>query len=542
MNNITSAFRQLRNAPGFSFVALLTLALGIGANTAIFSVINGVLLRPLPFEQPERLIRLYERNTNFPKASWAAGQFFSMHHDNTTFEAVAGWQTTNLNLSTAGADPERIEGAAITTDFAKVVKVNPAMGRFFNPDEFAPGKDDVVIISRGMWQQRFAADPNILGRSLFVSGRPRSVVGVMPDAFTFPGKTQIWAPFAPNDENRTRRDLHNVQAFGRLKPGVTPEQAQADLATLTARYAHEFAATDADWSCVAYPMLEDAVTQVRPALNVLIASVLALLLIACANVTNLLLARAATRQREMSLRAALGASRIQIARQLMVECLVYFGLGGLAGVLLGRFLLSTLLVIAPATIPRLDQVGIDLRVLLFTSALTLVTGLIFGLIPAWTASRTDLTSSLREGGNGAISGRSWLRDGLVVVQVAGTVVLLISSGLLLRSFHELQQVDTGFVAEKVMTMRIDLPSAKYGSVGQTDETRVQFVNELMNRLHALPGVASAAMVTSPPLSGGPTFIMRVEGSPDVTPSSAPVTRYRTISPDYFKVMGIALVQ
>jgi len=541
MNNFKSALRQLRNAPGFTFVAVLTLALGIGANTAIFSVINGVLLRPLPFEEPERLMRLYERSDNFPKASWAAGQFFSVHQDNATFEAVGGWQPANFNLSTDGAAPERIEGALITLDFLRVLRANPVKGRSFGPEEFAPGQDDGVLISMGLWQQRFAADPNILGRSLLIGGRPRQVVGVLPEAFTFPGHSQIWAPFAPEGENRTRRDLHNVQAFGRLKQGVTYEQAQADLQTLTARYVKEYASTDADWNCVAYPMREDAVAQSRPALNVLLASVIALLLIACANVTNLLLARAATRQRELSLRAALGASRLQIAKQLMVESLVCFLLGGFFGLVLGRWLMSGLLAIAPATIPRLDQVDIDVRVLLFTLAVTLFTGLLFGLIPAWTASRTDLTSALREGGHGAIAGRSFLRDLLVVVQVAATVVLLISSGLLLRSFHELQQVDPGFSAEKVMTLKIDLPTAKYGTIGQTDEKRIQFVNDLIKRLEALPGVESAAVVTATPLSGGPTFIMRLESNINVTPSSAPVTRYRTITPDYFKVMGIALV-
>ncbi len=540
MNNFKSALRQLTNAPGFTFVAVLTLALGIGANTAIFSVMNGVLLRPLPFDEPERLMRLYERSDNFPKASWAAGQFFSMEQDNRSFEAVGGWQVANFNLSTGGADPERIEGAAVTSGFTRALRATPVKGRSFNPDEFAPGQDAVVLISMGLWQQRFAGDPNILGRSLLIGGRPRVVIGVMPDGFTFPGKSQIWAPFAPDPENRTRRDLHNVQALGRLKPGVSYDQAQADLRTLTARYAKEYAATDADWGCVAFPMLEDSVAQIRPALNVLLACVVALLLIACANVTNLLLARAATRQREMSLRAALGASRFQMARQLMTESLVYFALGGLAGLILGRWLLEALLAIAPATIPRLDQVGIDERVLAFTSALTLFTGLLFGLIPAWTASRTDLTSALREGGHGAIAGRSWLRDTLVVVQVAATVVLLVSSGLLLRSFHEIQQIDPGFTAEKVMTMKVDLPPAKYGTLGQTDEKRVQFVNDLVKRIESLPGVESAAVVTATPLTGGPTFIMRVESNINVTPSSAPVTRYRTITPDYFKVMGIAL--
>ena len=541
MNNFRSAIRQLQNAPGFSLVTLLTIALGIGANTAIFSVINAVMLRPLPYEEPEQLMRLYQRRDAFPKASWAAGQFFSMQADQTTFESVGGWQVANFNLTTEGQDPERIEGAVITADFLRVLRLAPARGRSFNPDEFTPGQDAVVLVSHGLWQQRFGGDPEILGRTLFISGRKRLVVGVMPETFTFPGKARMWAPYAPDEAARTQRDLHNLQAFARLKPSATVEQAQAELATLTTRYARDHPQTDADWSCVGFPMLEDAVSPVRPALVVLLASVLALLLIACANVTNLLLARAATRRREMSLRAALGASRGQLTRQLLVETLVHFALGGLGGLILGRLLLASLLAIAPATIPRLDQVGMDASVLLFTTLLTLLTGLLFGLIPAWTTSRTDITSALREGGHGAIAGRNRLRDALVVGQVAATVVLLISSGLLLRSFHRLQQVDAGFVAENVMTMKVDLPSAKYGTIGQSDEKRVQFVNALVSRLQALPGVAAAAVVTSAPLTSGPTFIMRVESRMDVTPSNAPVTRYRTITPDYFEVMGIPLI-
>jgi putative ABC transport system permease protein len=390
--------------------------------------------------------------------------------------------------------------------------------------------------TRSFWsatagQQRFGGDPEILGRTLFISGRKRLVVGVMPETFTFPGKARMWAPYAPDEAARTQRDLHNLQAFARLKPSATVEQAQAELATLTTRYARDHPQTDADWSCVGFPMLEDAVAPVRPALVVLLASVLALLLIACANVTNLLLARAATRRREMSLRAALGASRGQLTRQLLVETLVHFALGGLG----------------PDPRPSFASLrhrarhhsearsgGGWTKCSAFTTLLPA-----HQLLPvdsAWTTSRTDITSALREA-----RGVAGLRDALVVGQVAATVVLLISSGLLLRSFHRLQQVDAGFVAENVMTMKVDLPSAKYGTIGQSDEKRVQFVNALVSRLQALPGVAAAAVVTSAPLTSGPTFIMRVESRMDVTPSNAPVTRYRTITPDYFEVMGIPLI-
>lgn len=531
LSDLRFAFRQLRKAPGFTAVAVLTLALGIGANTAIFSVINGVLLRPLPYEQPDRLMRLYQRSKNFPKATYAAGQFFSVQADQQSFEAIAAWQPANFNLAVAAADPERIEGAVVTVDFLRVLRLTPVRGRAFTAGEFTPGADNSVLISHSLWQQRFAGDPAIVGRTLFISGRNREVVGILPDTFNFPGKAQLWAPFAPNDENRTRRDLHNLHVFARLKPGVTAEQAQSDLAALTARYAKEFANTDADWSCLAFPMLEDAVAAIRPALVVLVASVAALLLIACANVTNLLLARAAARQREMSIRAALGASRLRLGRQLLVEGLVLFACGGVAGLLVSQWLLSALLAVAPANIPRLDQVALDLRVLLVTAGATFATGLLFGLIPAFNASRTDLTSPLRQGGHGSTGGRGWLRSALVVVQVAATVMLLISSGLLIRSFQRLQQVNAGFDPTKIMTMRLDLPAAKYGTIGSQDDKRRAFVTDLERRIQALPGVESAAIVNNLPLTGGPTFIMRVDGQENVTASSAPVTRYRTITPD-----------
>lgn len=541
MQDVRYALRQLLKSPGFTAVAILTLALGIGANTAIFSVINGVLLRPLPFEQPEQLMRLYHRSPNFPKATYPAGTFFSVAQDNQSFEAIAAWQGTNFSLNTEGAEPERVEGAFVTEQFARVTRTAPMRGRFFQPQEFSPGNDAVVLISRSLWEQRFAGAADIVGRTLEVGGRPRVVIGVMPDGFSFPGKSHLWAPFAPNDANRTRRDRHDMSVFARLKPGTTYAQAQADLAVLTQRYAQEFATTDKDWICLAFPMLEDAVASIRPALIVLLASVTALLLIACANVTNLLLARAAVRQREMAIRAALGASRARLARQLVVECLVLFALGGAAGMLVGHWLVNVLLALAPANIPRLAQVTIDGRVLLFTSAATFVTGLAFGVIPAWNASRTDLTLALREG-HGTTGVRGWLRRALVVVQVAAAVVLLVSSGLLIRSFHRLQQIDPGFNPTRVLTMKVDLPASRYGTFGQTDEKRVQFVDDVLRRLKALPGVESAAVTTSAPLTSGATFIMRIEGHADVDVSTAPVTRYRTISPDYLPTIGMTLVR
>jgi len=541
MQDVRHALRQLLKSPGFTVVALLTLALGIGANTAIFSVINGVLLRPMPFAAPDELVRLYHRSPNFPKASFAAGAFFSVQKDQGTFDAVGAWQTANFSLVAEGTAPERVPGAVFTDQVFRALRVAPALGRTFKPEEFFPGADGVVLLSHTLWQQRFGGRADVLGRTLEVSGRPREIIGVMPPGFDFPSKCLLWTPFAPDDFNRNRRDLHNLQVFGRLKPGATLEQARADLAVLTQRYAREFATTDQDWACVAYAMLDDYVANVRPALVVLLAAVVALLLIACANVTNLLLARAAARTREISIRAALGASRVRLMRQLTVESLVLFLFGGAAGTLLGQWLLHALLALAPASIPRLDEVAIDGRVLACTAGATFLIGLVFGLIPAWHASRTDLTLALREG-HGTTASRGWLRHSLVVVQVAAAVVLLVSSGLLIRSFHRLQQVDAGFDTARILTLRVDLPLARYGTLGTNDEKRIQFAREVVRRLQALPGVASAALTTSAPLQPGPNFIMRLESNPNVNVSTAPVTSYRTISPDYFRAIGMRLVR
>lgn len=542
MQDLRFALRQLIKAPGFTAVAVLTLALGIGASTAIFSVINGVLLRPLPYDQPEELMRLYHRRSSgLAKSGYAGGGFFSVRQDNRTFATLAAWFNTNFSLAPEGAEPEIVAGAQVTEDFFATLRITPLLGRTFRAEEFSPGGDNTVLISHALWQQRFGGVPDILGRTVLIGGRNREIAGVLPDLPALQGKPQMWAPFAPNEFNRNRRDLHNLQVLGRLKAGVTYQQAQSDLALLTERYSREFATTDKDWTCLAFPMLADAVEAIRPALVVLVASVTALLLIACANVTNLLLARAAVRQREISIRAALGATRGRLVRQLVTEYLLLFLLGGAGGLLLGHWLLAGLLALAPANIPRLDQIGIDLRVLLFTSGCTFLTGLVFGLIPAWNASRTNLTLALREG-HGAVGGRGWLRHALVVVQIAAAMVLLASAGLLIRSFQRLQQVDAGFNPTRVMTMKVDLPSAKYGTAEQPGEKRVQFVNELTRRLQALPDVEAAAIANTAPMVQGPTFIMRVDDHPDVTVSTAPVTRYRTITPDYFKVMGMTLLR
>lgn len=532
--------RSLTKSPAFTLVAVLTLALGIGATTAIFSVVNGVLLRPLPYEQPERLMNIWEasQKQNFPKAPLPPGNVYDLIAQNQTFSSFAAWQPSALNLAGAGLEPERLDGASITADLATVLRVAPRVGRFFAAEEFTAGQDAVVLLSHALWQQRFAGDAAIIGRTVELNGRPRTVVGVMPAGFSYPGKTVAWVPFAPADDFKARRDYHLLRAIGRLKDGVSVEQARADLQRINRELAAKFPTTNEDWTINLYPMLDDAVATLRQPLLLLLTAVGALLLIACANVANLLLARATGRRQEIAVRVSLGASRWRIIRQLLGEALALFTLGGAAGVLLAQWGLSALLALAPAGIPRLDRVAIDPLALLVTAGVTLGTGLIFGLIPAWQSSRVDLTPGLRAAERGATSGRSLLRSTLVVLQVSAAVMLLVVAGLLLRAFDQVRRVALGFDPQQVLTFRLDLPAAKYNS----STKNAQFLDHVLRELTALPGVQSAGASTAVPLVGGPTYIMRFEGRPPVTPSNAPVARHRVVTHDYFRTLGMTVVR
>lgn len=538
--DLRTALRQLAQSPGFAAVAILTLALGIGATTAIFSVVNGVLLQPLPYVQPEQLISVWEssRTQNFPKAPLPPGHFYDLRAQNRTFAGLAAWTPNALNLAGEGLEAERLEGAAVTMDFQPVLRVEPVRGRFFGPDEFAPGKDGLVVLSHAVWQQRFAGDAAIIGRTIQLNGRARTVVGVMPDGFNYPAKTQAWIPYAPDAEFAQRRDWHLLRAIGRLKEGVAASQAQEDLRALGRQFATAHPDTDADWGIDVYPMLEDAVSKIRQPLVVLLAAVGALLLIACANVANLLLSRAAGRRREIAVRISLGATRGRIIRQLLLENLVLFVIGATAGLLVAQWGLSALLAVAPVGIPRIDQVGIDRLALLFTSGVALATGLVFGLIPAWQGSQTNLTAALRTGDRGATGGRALLRPLLVVLQVSAAVMLLAVAGLLIRSFDQVRRVNPGFNPERVLTFRVDLPAQQYNAVEKTSA----FINAIVDQLATLPGVESAGATTAVPLAAGPVYIMRFEGRPPVTPSNSPVAAQRVVTRDYFATMGISLVR
>jgi putative ABC transport system permease protein len=540
MTDLRLSFRLLAKSPGFTAVAILTLALGIGATTAIFSVVNGILLRPLPYAAPEQLVNIWEasQKQNLPKAPLPPGNVYDLIADNRTFAALVAFTPAALNLAGDGVAPERLDGAAVTSGFTAVVRTSPVRGRFFAPEEFENGKDAVVILSHAFWQQRFGGRAEAVGQTLQLNGRTRTVVGIMPDGFTYPGKAAAWVPYAPDAQMKSRRDLRMLRVVGRLQEGVSLAAARADLQQLNRRIAAQFPDTNADWTIDVFPMLADAVAAVRQPLYVLIAAVGALLLIACANVANLLLVRAAARRQEIAVRISLGATRGRIIRQLLTESLLLFACGGAAGVLLAQWGLGALLALAPAGIPRLDQVGIDPTALLVTAGLTGLTGLVFGLIPAWQHSRTELGGTLRTGDRGSTGRRGLVRSGLVVVQVAAAVMLLIVAGLLIRSFDQIRRVNLGFEPGGVLTFRVDLPAAKYNSPDKT----AAFLAGLERELGALPGIEAVGAGTAVPLVGGPTYIMRFEGRPPVTPSNAPVARHRLVTPGYFPALGLQLLR
>lgn len=536
--DVRYAARMLSQNPGFTIAAVLALALGIGANTAMFSVVDGVLLQPLPYERPDELVQARSAmpSKNLPEMPMAAGDYFDYAADNTVFSSFGAFVNAAVSLTTENGDPERYVAAGVTRDFFTVFGVKPAMGRFFEPQEMEPGKDGVVVLSHGVWRERFGASPSILGQTLRLNGRARTVIGIAPPGFEYPALARMWLPVALAGENKTRRDLHNLFAFGRLKPGESVSSAVAQFRTISKRLAKAYPEMDADKDVSLKLMLDAQVGAARPALWTLLGAVGFVLAIACANVANLLLARGAARQHELAVRTALGASRGVLAKQLLTESMVLATLGGILGLAVAYGLFSGLKLLAPPTLPRLDQIVLNERALLFTIGATLVTGLVFGLIPAWRLSRVDLHTTMKDRARGSTS-RGRLRHSLVVVQVAAALVLLTGAGLLLRSFWELRQVDLGFNPENLLTMRLNLMPTKYN--GQ-DALQVQFARNVEAAVAAIPGVKQVGIATDLPLLGGPQFIMRFEGRPPVSVANAPLAAFSSVTPNYFAAMGLRL--
>src|SRR5262245_12785583 len=532
--------RMLVKQPGFTLIAVLTLALGIGANTAIFSVVNSLLFRPLPYSESEQLTWVWMDNR--PEGireditSWP--NFEDWRAQNQSFQAMAGVRDRRFNLTGAG-EPEELYGANVSPNFFELMRVSPARGRGFNADEEHEGRDQVVVIGHGLWQRRFGGDANIVGQTLSLSGQPHTIIGVMPPGFQFPNKTEVWKPLAPDAQTRRARGSFWLPVIGRLKPGVMRAQAQTDMAGIAQRLEQQYPNTNTGFGVNVVLMHEQLVGKMRTALWVLLGAVGCVLLIACANVANLLLARAATRQKEVAIRAALGASRGRVVRQLLTESVLLAAAGGVLGLLLARWGLDALVAFAPSDLPRAESISIDRRVLFFTLGLSLLTGLVFGLAPALQSSKLGLGEGLKEGGRSSGGGGRHTRSVLVVAQIALALVLLVGAGLLLKSSWRLQQVNPGFNPERVLTVPLSLPPSKYPEGANV----VAFYQQLLERLRALPGVKAAGATSSVLLykvhnSAG----ISIEGRPAPSGGSRPELPLDSVSPSYFQVLGMQLIQ
>ena len=538
MNDLRFALRLLRKSPGFTLVAVLTLALGIGANTAIFTVFDALLLKPLPFAKPEQLVRIYNTGPQLDKSPISPANFLDWQQQNRVFQEIAAY--TGNDFTMLGGDvPERLLGARVSAGFFNLLGVQPSLGRPFRGEEDAYGRNQVVILSHQLWQKRFGGRNDIIGQSLTLNDKSLTIVGVMPADFTYPDpQIQLWTPMAFSPAERVVRDTNYLSVIGRLKDGVDLEQARAQMNLLARQIAQQHPELNAGDALKLVSLTEATVGEIRPVLYVLLGAVGLVLLICCANVANLLLARAAQRQKEMAIRTAIGANQTQLVRLLLVESMLLAVIGGSLGCLLAFWGIDLIVALKPENLPRLDQVRIDWSVLLFTGGISLTTGLLFGLAPALQTTHPQLSEMLKEGDRTGTSGpaRHRVRDLLVVSEVALSLVLLVAAGLLIRSFVKLLEVDPGFRSDHVLTVSIPLPVSRYPEAAQ----EAAFFQRLLERVRELPGVRAAGAVTDVPLFGGSSTGFDVEGRPLAAPNERPMTDFRAATPDYFRVMGIDL--
>jgi len=542
--------RMLLKKPAFTFIAVLTLALGIGANTAIFSVIYAVLLRPLPYAEPDRLALLWTRLEKIGlEQNWVSEpEVLDFREQSQLFESFGVVTNSNFIL-TGNGEPQQLVGAAVSSNFFSVLGATMRVGRDFSPEEEMPGAARVAVLSHGFWKRAFGGEESVIGSTILLSGRATTIVGVLPESFALmlpqeahvSTNIDVWIPYAV-DYARQERDSHGLTVIGRMKPGVTLTQAQAEMNGIAERlYELHYAHTGFEVKVVS--MQGDIVKKMRPALLVLLAAVGFVLLIACANVANLLLARAAAREREMAIRAAMGAGRARLLRQLLTESLLLAMLGGVAGAGLASWGVDALLALSPADLPRIDEVKIDARVLAFTFAIAAVTGILFGLIPALKASRINLTQTLKEGSRSVAGGGAHRLRGLIVVaEIALALVLLAGAGLLLRSFIALMRVDPGFDPHNVLTMKMAVPRTKY----KDGPAVANFYKQLVEKIQGLPGVESAGAVSHLPLSGdywgGTLTFEGVTANAERGNLASFEVDQRVITPDYFTTMRTPLIE
>ena len=544
LRDLKFSVRSLLKRPALAIIAIVTLAIGIGANSAIFSVVNALLLKPLPFPDPDRIVALWDKvpSRGIERNEVTVANYLDWRAQNRTFEQLGMYRWWSTNLT--GADsPERVQGFQVTPNFLDIVGVKPLLGRGFSGDEDQPGKDAVALLTYSLWQRRFGGDPNIVNKTIETNGVVRTVIGVMPPEFNYPKGAEIYAPLTITPELARNRSNHGYLGIGRLKPGVSLPGARADLDTIARQLERQYPETNTGRGVVIYPILEDTVRMYSTALWVMMAAVGFVLLIACANVANLMLARAAGRQREIAVRSALGASRFRIIRQLLTESVLLGVVGGALGILVGYWSVDAIRAANPGEAARFapgwNHLGINPSVLIFTLLLSVLSGVLFGLAPAWQRSKPDLNSSLKDGGRQGTTGSHRLRGLLVVSEVALSLMLLISAGLLIRSFLQLVKTDPGFNSDSLLTMNLVLPAVKY----KDEPQRAAFYSELLRRVEALPGVELAAAINHLPLGGNNSSTsFLIEGLPDPPPGQETSGRYRVCTPNYFKAMGIPVLR
>lgn len=551
------AFRNLVKTPGFTLVAVITVALAIAANTAVFSLVNALLIRPLPFKAPENLVLLFEKfsGQGLDQIPVSAPEYLDWEKQTRSYERIAAFNFADFNL-TGGDMPERIQGATVTPGLFPLLGVSPIKGRVFNDSEFGEGNDGVVVISERLWRRRFNSDAQLVGTQVSVNGRSFTIVGIMPANFEFPlplfgvqggtfaERADIWQPIAFTKSELESRGSRSYGIIGRLKPSVSIAQAQAEANTIVANWLPLFPDNyepSTKFGATIYPLHDLVIGGMRPALMILLGAVAMVLLIACANLTTMLLARAGAREREFAIRLALGAGRMQLVRQMLSESVLLALVGGSTGVVLAIWGLDLLRSIGAQTVPRLAEVNLDMRVLLVTLGTAVVTGIVIGLIPALASGKPELTEALKEGGRGSTSGlrSNRLRNVLVIAEVALALVLLVGAGLLLKSFAHLQNVHPGFESKNVLTMEVALPVLKY----PRGKPVADFFAEATRRIKALPGVEAASFTSILPLSGtNSDSSFAIEGHDHMAEKIFPDEEIRDVTPEYFSVIKVPLLQ
>jgi putative ABC transport system permease protein len=539
VQDLRYSFRTLGKTPAFTAVIILTLALGIGGTTAIFSVVNVILLRPLPYVNPDQLVVVWGTQPRLNNAPVSAPDFLDVKLRNHVFEQMAAYQSRSFNL-TGNSDATRLRGALVSTEILSLLGIKTALGRGFVPTEGRQGNNQVVILSYGLWQRSFGADPHLIGRALTLNGKEHIVVGILPADSQFLNWAELWVPLVFDGVQESQRATHNLNVIARLKSGISLPQAQPEITAINNQLQQEHPETNTGLGMNLVPLREQIIGDIRPTLFVLLGVVSFVLLIACANVANLLLSKAAVRQKEISIRIALGAGRWRVIRQMLTESACLSLAGGILGLLIAFVSVKLLVAYGPGSIPRLKEISVDIGVLVFTLVLSLLTSVIFGVMPALQASRPNVNESLKEGGRSSSAGGIFSqrqRILLLISEVALALVLSIGAGLMVRSFVSIQRVNPGFDPQHVLSMKITLPESKYPETQQ----RVIFYREILERVKTLPGVLSAGAITDLPLTGAgssTSFSIKERASEN----QRPLTEYRVVTPDYFSTMRIPLLR